>query len=344
MSVAHRRLHYVERCPPPAARAHAQEEGREGGGWWGFQRCKCHVWSLSDALVSIYLSECSTFFSNFARQHKWGPSFVKMDCYHPFIGQQLETIEDLCQCRKDPGPAPAIVGVLGTAPHISLKQLWLIWPSEKPKPSKDMICLLSSLYFLKIFIVIANLIVISGVSVSIEWQSDLSSHIFSPKDPTLERRFRLHHCNCYCHHQSHHKLFSGLFNHQILAGLLLLCHQDQSAFHPNSTEMSKGRKVLCVLCPVCSPFPHHQCLMPRAPGSHFPIWSDAWPVSLILFLVSFLQPLFLTNPSLHLCSMDFYWCLVSSEYLCPPFASVATVLALCTKPHDHWAHGCPDTP
>ena len=28
----------------------------------------------------------------------------------------------------------------------------------------------------------------------------------------------------------------------------------------------------------------------------------------------------------------------------PPFASVATVLALCTKPHDHWAHGCPDTP
>ena len=135
----------------------------------------------------------------------------------------------------------------------------------------------------------------------------------------LERRFRLHHCNCYCHHQSHHKLFSGLFNHQILAGLLLLCHQDQSAFHPNSTEMSKGRKVLCVLCPVCSPFPHHQCLMPHAPRcSHFSIWSDAWPVSLILFLVSFLQPLFLTNPSLHLCSMDFYWCLVSSEYLCPP--------------------------
>ena len=116
MSVAHRRLHYVERCPPPAARAHAQEEGREGGGWWGFQRCKCHVWSLSDALVSIYLSECSTFFSNFARQHKWGPGFVKMDCYHPFIGQQLETIEDLCQCRKDPRTSPCHCGCFRHSP------------------------------------------------------------------------------------------------------------------------------------------------------------------------------------------------------------------------------------
>ena len=35
MSVAQGRLHYVERCPPPAARAHVEEEGREGGGGWG---------------------------------------------------------------------------------------------------------------------------------------------------------------------------------------------------------------------------------------------------------------------------------------------------------------------
>ena len=317
--------------------------GREEGG--GGSRDANAMFDLCQMHLCQYTCQNAQLFSQTLLVNiNEGQALSKWIVTIPSLANSWKPLKTFASAAKTPGPAPAIVGVLGTAPHISLKQLWLIWPSEKPKPSKDMICLLSSLYFLKIFIVIANLIVISGVSVSIEWQSDLSSHIFSPKDPTLERRFRLHHCNCYCHHQSHHKLFSGLFNHQILAGLLLLCHQDQSAFHPNSTEMSKGRKVLCVLCPVCSPFPHHQCLMPRAPGSHFPIWSDAWPVSLILFLVSFLQPLFLTNPSLHLCSMDFYWCLVSSEYLCPPFASVATVLALCTKPHDHWAHGCPDTP
>ena len=182
MSVAH---HYVERCPPPAARAHAQEEGREGGGWWGFQRCKCHVWSLSDALVSIYLSECSTFSQTLLVNINEGQASSKWIVTIPSLANSWKPLKTFASAAKTPGPAPAIVGVLGTAPHISLKQLWLIWPSEKPKPSKDMICLLSSLYFLKIFIVIANLIVISGVSVSIEWQSDLSSHIFSPEDPTL---------------------------------------------------------------------------------------------------------------------------------------------------------------
>ena len=33
--LAQGRLHYVERCPPPAARAHVEEEGRGGGGYGG---------------------------------------------------------------------------------------------------------------------------------------------------------------------------------------------------------------------------------------------------------------------------------------------------------------------
>ena len=56
------------------------------------------------------------FFSNFARQHKGAPRFVKMDCYHPFIGQQLETIEDLCQCRKDPRTSPCHCGCFRHSP------------------------------------------------------------------------------------------------------------------------------------------------------------------------------------------------------------------------------------
>ena len=158
--------------------------GREEGG--GGSRDANAMFDLCQMHLCQYTCQNAQLFSQTLLVNiNEGQALSKWIVTIPSLANSWKPLKTFASAAKTPGPAPAIVGVLGTAPHISLKQLWLIWPSEKPKPSKDMICLLSSLYFLKIFIVIANLIVISGVSVSIEWQSDLSSHIFSPEDPTL---------------------------------------------------------------------------------------------------------------------------------------------------------------
>ena len=124
MSVAHRRLHYVERCPPPAARAHAQEEGREGGWGGGGSRDANAMFDLCQMHLCQYTCQNAQLFSQTLLVNiNEGQALSKWIVTIPSLANSWKPLKTFASAAKTPGPAPAIVGVLGTAPHISLKQL-----------------------------------------------------------------------------------------------------------------------------------------------------------------------------------------------------------------------------
>ena len=111
--------------------------GREEGG--GGSRDANAMFDLCQMHLCQYTCQNAQLFSQTLLVNiNEGQALSKWIVTIPSLANSWKPLKTFASAAKTPGPAPAIVGVLGAAPHISLKQLWLIWPSEKPNPSKDM--------------------------------------------------------------------------------------------------------------------------------------------------------------------------------------------------------------